>query len=291
MKVALLGAGVMGSRIALRIAAAGHTLTVWNRSGVPDELAAHTRSTPRDAVRDVDVAIAMVTDDDASRAVWLGDDGALTGMREGALAIESSTLTPAWVRELAVLARGRGVRFVDAPVVGSRPQADQGALTVLVSGEPGDVEHARDVFAAYAGAVHLMGRSPSATVAKLAVNTLFATQVAMLGELLPAVQAQGVEPSAMMTLLAALPVSSPAAIGAGLAMIAERFEPMFPVALVAKDLRYAALDSEGRMPLTEAVRVLFERAERSGLGAENITAITKLSRIDSKDSSATTDKR
>ncbi|MBC8072225.1 MAG: NAD(P)-dependent oxidoreductase, partial [Deltaproteobacteria bacterium] len=153
-----------------------------------------------------------------------------------------------------------------------------GALVVLVSGHPDAIERAREPFAAYASAVHPMGAAPHATIAKLAVNALFAAQVAMLGELLPAAQVQGVDPGALMELLGSLPVLSPAAKAAGLGMNADRFGPMFPVALVAKDLRQAVLDRADRMPITDALRALFERGETSGLGTENLTAIVKLAR-------------
>ncbi|NOU30699.1 MAG: NAD(P)-dependent oxidoreductase [Polyangiaceae bacterium] len=278
MRVSVLGMGAMGSRIARRVAAAGHELRVWSRSDVPADLASSARPTLHDAVLEADVVLAMVTDDDASRAVWSGASGALAGMRDRALAIECSTLTPDWVTELAASARDRGVRFLDAPVVGSRPQAEQGALVVLASGDAADVESARAVFSSFASAVHSMGATPRATIAKLATNALFAAQVAVLGELLAAVADQGIEPAAMLELLGALPVLSPAARGAGLAMVAERFEPMFPVALVAKDLRYALRSKSRDMPVIDCVRERYERAVASGLGEENITAVAKLSR-------------
>lgn len=276
MRVAVFGMGSMGSRIARQLLAKGHTLQLWSRSGVPAELAAYANPSPRRAAEGVDAAIAMVTDDDASRDVWLGEDGALAGLREGAIAIESSTLTPGWVRALGEHAARHAVPFVDAPVVGSRPQAEQGALVALVSGTDSAIASARSVLTAYTSAIHVLGASPRATVTKLAVNTLFASQVAMLGELFASTREQGVAPSVLLEVLGALPVLSPAAKVAGAAIVGAQFQPLFPIALVAKDLRYALAEKGEAMPLTEALRAVYERAERSGLGAENITAIAKL---------------
>ncbi len=123
----------MGSRMARRLLEAGHDLTVWNRTASAAEfLAARgaiVASTPREAARGADAVIAMVRDDEASAAIWSdGETGAFGGMRSGALAIESSTLTPAHVRAWGQEARDHGVAPVEAPVSGSRPQADGGHL-------------------------------------------------------------------------------------------------------------------------------------------------------------------
>src|SRR5919108_6149471 len=128
----------MGARMAARLAQAGHPLVVWNRNRTRAEplasLGASIADTPRDAAAGTDVVIAIVADDSASRAVWLGDAGALAGARPGAVRIESSTLTPAWIRELATAAAEHGCDFLDAPVTGSRTQAEAGELLFLVGG-------------------------------------------------------------------------------------------------------------------------------------------------------------
>ncbi len=279
-RIAVLGLGAMGRRMAQRLVLAGHDLRVWSRSGLPGEaeaLRGCACSTPGEAVEGVDVAIAVVTDDEASRQVW--QRGALAGLKSGALAIESSTISPAWARELAAQARAVGARFLDAPVVGSRPQAEAGTLAFLVGGEPDDVARARPVLLAMGSAIHALGATPRGAVAKLAVNALFAAQVALVAELLGAARASGLETPALLEVLGSLPVLSPAAKAAGSAIVAGRFEPQFPIALVAKDLRYAVAAAEAGsapLPLTQRLRELFERAEASGLGAENITAIAKL---------------
>src|SRR5918996_2950937 len=149
--VALLGTGTMGGRMAARLAQAGHPLTVWNRNRTRAEpfasLGARVADSPRAAAAGADVIIAMVADDDASRAVWLGDSGALAGARPGAVLIESSTLTPAWIRELATAAAERHCEFLDAPVTGSRTQAAAGELLFLVGGAAAAVERVRGVLA------------------------------------------------------------------------------------------------------------------------------------------------
>src|SRR5271165_4448006 len=114
--IALLGLGATGAGMAANWLNKGFPLTVWNRTPGKAEafaaMGARVAQTPREAAEDADVIVAMVSDDEASRAVWLGVSGALAGAKSGAICIESSTLSPDWVRELAGLAQARGCRFL-----------------------------------------------------------------------------------------------------------------------------------------------------------------------------------
>lgn len=277
-RVAVFGLGAMGRRMALRLRAAQYDVVVWSRSSAPDELKDMERAaSPRAAATGADVVLAMVTDDEASRAVWTdASTGALQGLAKEAIAIESSTLTPAWIAELASVARAHGVGFLDAPVLGSRPQADAGALIHLVGGDAVVLERARPILAAIGGAVHHLGPSPAGAIAKLAANVLFGAQVALLGELLAFVGSSALERSRFVEVMSQLPVASPAAIAAARSMLGDAFPPMFPIALVAKDLGYAvssAARAGADVPITRTVHDVFAAAR--DLYEENITAIAK----------------
>ncbi|MBC7795018.1 MAG: NAD(P)-dependent oxidoreductase, partial [Clostridia bacterium] len=266
-----------------RLKAAGHTLAVWSRSGVPvdaDDLSPYAKTTPREAVAAADIVISMVTDDEASQSVWLGSArGALAATTPGSVVIESSTLSPAWVASLARQAKARGVHYLDAPVVGSRPQADAGALVYLVGGDAMIVDRVRPIFAALASAAHHVGDAPSATVTKLAVNASFAAQVALTAELIGMIRHSGLNVEAVMEVLGTLPVTSPASKAAAAAMQREQFAPLFPIGLVQKDLRYAIAAARALgcgLPIVERTGELFEQAAVRGFAHENITAIAKL---------------
>ncbi|MEM7786339.1 MAG: NAD(P)-dependent oxidoreductase [Bacteroidota bacterium] len=198
MTVSILGLGAMGARMAARLLAAGHAVNVWNRT--PERAAplvdagARLGASPRDAASGAEVVISMVTDDAAARAVWTGPEGAVFGLGPGAVAVESSTLTPAAVAELAEAVTEAGAVFLDAPVAGSRPQAEAGALVYLVGGDAQAVERVRPLFDVLGGAVHHVGPTGQGAAVKLAVNALFATQVAAVAELLAMLQASGVDP-------------------------------------------------------------------------------------------------
>src|SRR4051794_29375343 len=138
MKVAVLGLGIMGAGMARQLVAKGFDVTVWNRGAAKTSalaaVGARIAATPAAAASGADLVLAMLANDEASRAVWLGSEGALGTMRTDAVAIESSTLTVDWIRELAAAAKARGVGFLDAPVTGSKAQAESGALSFLVGG-------------------------------------------------------------------------------------------------------------------------------------------------------------
>lgn len=281
MHVAVLGLGAMGSRLAARLLAAGHAVTVWNRSA--DAAAplvaqgAAAAASPRAAVAGAGVVIAMLRDDEASRRVWLAaEDGALAGLPAGCIAIESSTLTLAWVGELAAAMAARGVGFLDAPVAGSRPQAEAGQLIHLVGGEAAVLDAARPVLAALGGAIHHAGAVGQGALLKLAVNTLFAVQVAAMAELVALLRHASPDAARLVDLLGATPVCSPAAKGAAASMLAGGFAPMFPVALVEKDLGYFEAAAPGAMPVAQAARARFQEAIAAGLGGLHLTAVARL---------------
>jgi 3-hydroxyisobutyrate dehydrogenase len=282
-RITFLGLGAMGQRMAARLVAAGHTVTVWNRSAQAaqalHEQGATVAATPREAAEGADMVVSMVFDDAASRRVWLDDtDGALRGMNSSALAVESSTLTPAWIGELCTALAARGIAFVDAPVAGSRPQADAGQLIFMAGGDAALVERAKPVLLAMGGALHHVGPVGSGAWLKLAVNALFGTQVAAMAELIALLRGAGVDAERALTALKAMPVTSPAAAGAAASMLAGAFAPQAPVDLIAKDLGYALASAARPLPLTQAVAARFAAAHDAGFGGENLTAVAKLYR-------------
>lgn len=281
--VAILGLGAMGARMARRALDAGFPLTVYNRTAsraaALGDSGAKVATSPREAVADADRVVACVTDDEASRALWLDEEGgALAGLKDGALAIESSTLTPGWVEDLSERMRAAGARFLDAPVLGSRPQAEAGQLVHLVGGAPEDLDAGRELLGAIGKAQLHVGPAGAGARLKLVVNVLFGVQVAALSEALSILDKGGIGTERALEVLGELPVTSPMMKGVGALIAAERWDPLFPIDLVEKDFRYAIAQAEAlgaRAPVTRAVREVFEGARRDGLGGENIHAVAK----------------
>lgn len=173
--------------MAARLISGGHTLSVYNRSparAAPfGALGARVAGSPRAAAERADVIIGMTADDESSRALWLGEFGALAADNSpDALAIECSTLSHDWVLELSQKVRERGFRYVDAPVTGLPDAAAAGTLTLLVGSEPTDMDAARPVFASLATRVLHFGGVGQGTAYKLMVNLMGAVQIASAAE-------------------------------------------------------------------------------------------------------------
>ena len=283
-KIAFLGLGAMGSRIVARLIGAGHTVTVWNRSPSPVAalvaLGARSASTPRDAADAAEFVLSMVTDDAASQAVWTAKkSGALAGIGKDTVVVEISTVSPGWVRTLAETVAATGAKFLEAPVVGTLPQAESGSLIIFAGGPPETIAAATPVLQSFAGAIHLVGPVGRGAAMKLIANMLLAVQVAGLAELLGFARASGIDPKAALEMIATLPSASPAAIGMGRLMVAGDFAPRFTAALMAKDLRYASQDAashRAELPVVTASRAVFDHLCAIGRGGDNITAVATL---------------
>ncbi|MEM6432314.1 MAG: NAD(P)-dependent oxidoreductase [Cyanobacteria bacterium P01_D01_bin.115] len=281
-RIAILGTGAMGSRIAQNLLNAQHSVVVYNRTAERVQPLVQQGATfaasPRVAADQADFVISMVTDDQASRSVWLDvDTGAAATLGEGAIAIESSTLTVEWVKELGVALYQQGTNFLDAPMVGSRPQAEAGKLTYLVGGDDATRARSQAVLSdAGAAQVYALGAVGQGTAMKLAVNALFGIQVAALAEVLNGLAQQGLSYDAALDCLGELPIMSPAAKLAAELMRANTHAPLFPIALVEKDFRYGVQSAQAvkaKTPITAAVGEVYRTAIAQGYADDNITGI------------------
>jgi 3-hydroxyisobutyrate dehydrogenase len=271
----------MGARMAMALLKAGHAVTVWNRGTDKTRplvaAGAGTADTPQAAVRDADFVVSMLRDDDAARHVWMDPrTGALDGMTPAAVAIESSTVTVAWAQALHAACGARGVACIDAPVAGSRPQADAAQLIYFAGGDTVTVMSAEPILMAMGSVVHHAGPAGSGAALKLAINTLFGAQVAVMAELMGLLRHSGIDTAKAMDIIASTPVCSPAARVAAGAMLSRQFAPLFPIELVAKDFGYAlawAASTGVRLPIAQATAGVFDDAVQRGHGGDNITGV------------------
>ena len=279
-KIAVLGLGAMGSRMAANLIKAGHQVTVWNRSPAAVEAlvaaGATAAATPKAAASGAEFVIAMVRDDAASREVWL--DGALAGMADGAVAIESSTLTPQWVRELGQQAAARGIALLEAPVSGSRPQAEAGQLVYLAGGDALVLERARPLLAAMGSAVHHVGALGDGALTKLATNALLGIQVTALAEIIGLLRHNGADVPKALGAISGTSVWAPVAQYLVGTMLASNFAPQFPIELIEKDFGYTvqAAGSADAAPTIAAARNVFRKGIERGLGQQNMTGVVQL---------------
>ena len=276
-RIAVLGLGAMGRRMAAHLLD-DHDLVVWNRTASrADALVAKGATgaeTPRDAAEGADVVITMVTDDAAARAVWLDPEtGALAGLGHDALAIECSTVTPGWVRELGAHVSEAGGRLVESPVLGTTWQADSAELVALLGGDETDRAAAAEVVDLFCKASLHIGELGQGAVFKLLVNAFFATQVAALGELLKMAEANGLDVARTFDTLKGMPVTAPKVAAVGGQMVEGMHEPGFPIDLVAKDLGYAGTIGAG--PIVGAAEGRYRAAADAGFGEAHLAAVER----------------
>jgi 3-hydroxyisobutyrate dehydrogenase len=197
-RIAFLGAGMMGQPMIRNFLDKGHEVTVYNRTlekARPLEaLGARLAGTPKEAANGVNVIMASLINDEASKSTWTGSDGALEAdLEAGAYAIESSTVSLKWVSELNELASAKGLRFLDCPVAGRPDVAEAGQLKIFAGGKAEDVEALRPVLAAISKAVMHLGDVGSGITFKLIYNVMGAIHVAACAEGMFACEAAGID--------------------------------------------------------------------------------------------------
>jgi 3-hydroxyisobutyrate dehydrogenase len=279
-RVAILGLGVMGSGMAGRLLSEKFPLTVYNRN--PEKAGAFAAAgalvarSPREASARSEIVLSMVSDDEASRAVWLGDQGALAGALPGAVLIESSTLTVGWIKELALAASARGLDLLDAPVTGTKPHAASGQLLFLVGGSTAALAKAREVFSVLGREATHLGPSGSGALLKLVNNFLCGVQAASLAEALALVRRSDLDPEKALAVLTNGAPGSPLIKTISERAAARNFTPNFLLRLMTKDLGYAS--EEGirhgvRLQTAASALEVFRQAMAAGYGEMDFSAV------------------
>jgi 3-hydroxyisobutyrate dehydrogenase len=266
--------------MATRLLSGGFPLAVFNRSREKSAAlaaqGAFAAGTPREAAMRSQIILSMVANDEASRSVWLGPDGALAGAEPESLLIECSTLSGRWIRELLAEASARRCRFLDAPVTGSKPQAASGELVFLAGGAKEAVTAAEPVFSVLGRQTVHLGPVGSGTLMKLVNNFLCGVQAASMAEALHMIEAGELDRTKALSIL------MNGAPGSGIVkrvaerILADDYTPNFALRWMAKDLFYAVNEAaEKKVTLKTAVaaRSEFERALAEGHGDEDFSAV------------------
>jgi 3-hydroxyisobutyrate dehydrogenase len=248
-RVAFIGLGRMGHGMAGRYLDAGFTVAVWNRSKAKAEdliaRGARWASAPADAADGAEAIVTMVADDEASRAVWLGKDGAASTARTGTLAIECSTVSYRHALDLARELRGRGLIYIDSPVTGLPDAAASGKLTLLVGAELADLERGRPYLAPLSTTIRHFGAVGTGTVYKLINNLMGAIQIAGIAEGLAIAEQAGLDMKLVLEAIETGVAASPQVLRHSKRMAARNFDgATFTAALRHKDAAYAVALAE-----------------------------------------------
>jgi 3-hydroxyisobutyrate dehydrogenase len=279
LKVAVVGVGAMGSRIATRLLDGDEEVLIWNRS--PGRLApliergAIAVPTPAEAAAEADALITIVSDPSALRAVSEDGSGIAAGAHPALLVIEMSTVGPAAVARLRATLP-QGTALLDAPVLGSVAEAERGALTVLAGGPAALVERARPLLEQLGTVVHV-GLLGSGAAAKLVANAALFGSVALLGEALALARSLGLCGDATYQVLAATPLATQAKRRRS-TIADDDYPPRFSLALARKDadlIAAAAADAGVELRLVEATRSWLAAADAGGAGGRDYTAVLR----------------
>ena len=277
-RIAFCGLGLMGSGMARSLLRAGHQVCVWNRAPEKTtalhDAGASIAATPHEAAVDADVAFSMVSDDEASRAVWLGADGMLDALSPGALVLECSTLSHAWVMELAERATERSLHYLDCPVTGLPEAASNGELTLLMGGGGVDLERARPCLEALSKEIVVFGGVGAGTAYKLIVNLLGAVEIAATAEAMETAGRAGLDLEQVATALEKGAAGSFHVGRQAHIMAAESHEEnlAFTTDLRRKDTRYGVELSRElgvSCPMGDRSLSQFDRASLLGYGDKN----------------------
>ncbi|OCK59395.1 NAD(P)-dependent oxidoreductase [Bradyrhizobium sp. LMTR 3] len=242
--VAFIGLGRMGHGMAGRYLDAGFAVAVWNRSRAKAEdliaRGARWAASPAEAADGADAVVTMVADDEASRFVWLGENGAAAKMKAGSLAIECSTVSHQHALDMARELRRRGLIYIDCPVTGLPQAAAAGKLTLLVGADAADLDRAKPYLAPIGDVIRHFGPVGTGTVFKLINNLMGAVQIASLAEGIAMAEQAGLDMNLVAEAMATGAVASPQVIRHSKRMVARDFSgASFTSALRYKDAAYA----------------------------------------------------
>ena len=277
MDVAFLGLGIMGSRMAANLRAAGHEVVAWNRTREKAEAFGDpVAATPAEAAGRADVVVTMVVDGAQVRSVLLGDDGAADGARDGALVVDMSTIGPTAARAIGADLAERGLRFVDAPVTGSSPKAEAGTLTIMAGGEQADVDEARPLFEAMGETIVHAGPLGHGQMVKLINNSLAAANTVALGEALLAGKATGTDLDALLAVMGAGSAGSAMLDLKAGPMRSHDYETLFKTEHMLKDVRLCLEETQAAgVPFGAAAgaREVLTAAVGRGHGEDDFAAV------------------
>jgi 3-hydroxyisobutyrate dehydrogenase-like beta-hydroxyacid dehydrogenase len=272
----------MGSGMASNLLKAGYNLTVWDRSaekcGQLGKKGARIAETPSDAVRDAELVMYSLSNDQAVEEVVFGPKGILSGIREGQIAIDMSTVLPATsLREQQAFAK-RGVDFLDVPVFGSKQESADAKLWIMAAGNKAIFEKVKPVLEHLGQTIHYFGKNGNAVAMKLVGNLIVALELEALSEGLVLAQKAGLDLSTVMEVVKVADFRSPLLVSNGQNILKRNFSPSFALKLMLKDaglIEKFADSLESPIPALRIVEKNLESAVALGFGEENASAIIR----------------
>lgn len=281
-KISYLGLGTMGSGMASNLLKAGYDLTVWNRNAEKCEpfvrKGARVAESPADAVRGVELIMYSLSNDQAVEEVVFGAKGILSGINEGQIAMDMSTVLPAMsLREQDAYAK-HDVDFLDAPVFGSKQESAGAKLWIMAAGNKAIFEKVKPVLEHLGQTVHYLGKNGNAAAMKLVGNLIVALELEALAEGLVLAQKAGLDLSTVMKVVKVADFRSPLLLSNGQNILKRDFSTSFALKLMLKDaslIEKFAGSLQSPIPALRVVEKNLAAAVALGFGTENASALIK----------------
>jgi len=282
-KVAFLGLGVMGYPMAGHLKAAGHDVTVYNRTTAKlekwaEQYGGSYATTPREAAKGADFVMACVGNDDDLRSVTLGDDGAFAGMSAGAIFVDHTTVSAKVTDELYAAAKAMGLSFVDAPISGGQAGAENGVLSIMCGGDQAAFDAAEPVMDAYSRICRRIGDSGAGQKTKMCNQIAIAGLVQGLSEALHFAEKAGLDGAAVVEVISQGAAGSWQMSNRYTTMLADHFEHGFAVDWMRKDLGIcldAADENGASLPVTALVDQFYKDVQKMGGGRWDTSSLFK----------------
>ena len=282
-RIAFFGLGIMGGPMAANLARAGFDLSVWTHTeGKAERFAAdhgvRAASTPAEAAEGADAVISIVPDAPQVESVLFGDAGAAPALAPGALVVDMSTIAPSASVLIGERLEGEGHEFLEAPVSGSRPKAEDGTLTIMAGGTESAFNRARPLFDVMGERIVHVGPPGHGQLAKLLTNVMGAVNAAAVAETVVAVRAAGIDPDAFLEVAAGSAGNSAVLALKARPMFDESFEPLFKLEHMLKDVRHCLAEADAlgvKLRLGALAETLYAKAAEEGHGGEDFAAVLR----------------
>lgn len=282
MKIAFIGLGIMGSRMAQNLAKAQFDLTVYNRTPSAGEklitLGATRAPSAAEAVKEADIVLTMLSTPGVVREVAFGDSGFVTHMKQNALWVDCTTVDPGFTRDIAAKARTFNIRFMDAPVAGSKIPAEKGELVFLVGGAAHDMQEVQSLFDIMGKKTIHAGDTGMGTALKMLVNSQLAQAMAVFAESVVLGEKMGFSRDFLLEFLTSLPVTAPFIKAKVDKIKSNDYSAEFPLEWMQKDLYLLGLSAyDNGVPqfMASVAREIYASAKAEGLAREDFSAIIK----------------
>jgi 3-hydroxyisobutyrate dehydrogenase-like beta-hydroxyacid dehydrogenase len=282
MKLTFIGLGIMGSRMAHNLLKKNNTLTVCNRSDKPmrelEKIGASAASSYIEAVQDADIVFTMLSSPEVVEHVALSETGFISGMKNNALWVDCSTVNPSFSLKANSISHHHNIRFLDAPVAGTKPNAERGDLVFFVGGEKSDLKEVEPFLKCMGNKIMHVGGPGKGASFKMLVNALLAQSMLIFSETVLLGEKLGFSKDFLLDTLPNLAVSAPFTKAKAEMIRADDYDVQFPLEWMHKDLHLAAITAyENNQPLYSAniAKELYAAAKQNGLGRKDFSAIFK----------------